>query len=131
MTEDAKFKIELQEKLEFLKNQKIQMDFDSAKIIRIQSYIRGINARRDYIIKKEYYSKKKNAVNLTKKYLIREDELYFLHINYLKFENSILFKARSFKNYVISSENKQKLFEVFSLNELRYFSDIISHRVRI
>lgn len=129
MTEDAKFKIELQEKLEFLKNQKIQMDFDNAKIVKIQSYLRGINARRDYLIKKEYYSKKKNVVNLTKKYLIREDELYFLQINYLKFENSILFKVRAFKNYVISSENKQKLFEVFSLNELRYFSDTISRRV--
>lgn len=129
LTEDAKFKLELLEKMENLKKISKNSNLDKVKVIKIQALIRGIIARRNLVFKMNLANKTRNTINLTKKYLIRDEDLYFLLVDYLKKENSLLFKAVSFKHYEQIVENKQKLFELFSINEMRHFAETIFLRV--
>lgn len=129
LTEDAKFKLELLEKIENLKKISKNSNLDKEKVIKIQSLIRGIIARRDLEFKKNLANKTRNTINLTKKYLIRDEDLYFLLVDYLKKENSLVFRAVPFKHFEQIVENKQKLFELFSINEMRHFAETIILRV--
>jgi len=127
LTEEAQFKSELQAKIDLLKTQRNQTLFDQEKIIKIQSFYRGSQSRRFYdLLIKTGISHQKNLIFLTMKYIIHEKESFFLRISYNKKENSIVFLVIMDGT---SAETKQKLYEVYSLNELRFFSNSIPKKV--
>ena len=85
--------------------------------------------KRLYEIKKLQFKLKKNAVLLTRKYILKEKERYLLRISYTKHENSISFRIMDLKNIEKPADAKQKLYENFSLNELKHFANSIYARV--
>ena len=129
LTDEAQFKSELQAKIQLLKSQRNQTLFDKEKIIKIQSFYKGSKCRRFYdLLVKAGISHKRNLVFLSMKYIIREKQAYFLRISYGKKENAIVF-------HVVmngaSTETNQKLYEVYTLNQLRFFANSISDNKKV
>lgn len=131
MTEEAHFKIELQDRIQYLKKQIYNTEFNTEKIIKIQAFYKGVRCRRFYqMFQKHMEGKnKKNTIILIRKYIIRQEKAYFLRILYMRYENSIGFKVLESNNPERQVENKQKLFEVYSLNQLKSFAVKMSRRV--
>ena len=133
LTEEAQFKSELEDKLQILKTLETKTNFDQQKIIKIQTIIKGIKARRLYELRKSNAKLKKNAIILHRKFLNKEKgeiDRYLLVISYIKHENLLISRVIDIKNHEAKTlEIKKKLYEFFNINELRNFADIMATRV--